>query len=188
MRLVFTHAIHPVKTQHYDFKKQENGLARGRILRIRNLGQKFLFKITSFTTNFPEEQSLSLFRKYLMGSNPLRFHWNNPHRESWKEGRNPWHNHEELFIISIPIHFSSQASRPAQRTKLLSSKPQPLETAWQAKWPPWWVTNGKSRKLCFERMANTFACLITLSVILIPINLLRSTWFQVQVLIMVEGP
>ena len=60
------------------------------------------------------------------------------------------------------------------------------ETAWKAEWPPWWVTDGKSRKLSFERMANTFVCWITLSVLLIPINLSRLIWFQVQVIIRPE--
>ena len=41
---------------------------------VRNLGQKVVLKITSFTTNFPEEQSLLiLWGKKLMDSMPLCF-------------------------------------------------------------------------------------------------------------------
>lgn len=72
MRWVLTHTLRPVETQSCDFRKGDSGLAQGGIWGIRNPGQKFLFKITSFATNFPGEQRGSVFSR--MGSIPLRAH------------------------------------------------------------------------------------------------------------------
>ena len=173
----------PVKIQSYDFKKGENGLAWGRIWGIRSLGQKFLLKITSFTTSFPEEQSLILFWEKPNGLHPPLFHWNNPHVERWQgkkdsEGRILWCSQGELFTVPTPIHFPRAGPAGPPGT--------------QSCWVPnlWNSLTGRVAALVghrwkiqemkfFKRMANTFACLSTLPVISIPIDLSR--WIQFQV-------
>lgn len=68
---MIAHALHPVETQSCDFRRG-SGLAQGGNWGIRNPGQKFLFKITSFATNFPGEPRGSVFSR--MGSIRLRAH------------------------------------------------------------------------------------------------------------------
>lgn len=94
------------------------------------------------------------------------------------EGRNPWRNQEELFIISTPIHFSSQARWPAQHAELPGSKPQPLKQPDRPSSHPGGSRMENSGNRVFKKKANTFVCLITLPAILILIDLSKPIWFR----------